>query len=132
MAEETKEYMPVRTEHILTHESSTHHAYPENEIEKPEMTRTNSSADVEESDDLKRTQSGRSIGRERTFEPIGSGDREELKRIASNFGGNAELVRTATRTSTLERRDTLAGINFGDAVLDPSSKEFDVYKWARM
>jgi len=132
MAGEPKEYMSVRTENILTHESSTHHAYPEEEIEKPEITHTNSSTDVEETGDLKRTQSGRSIGRERPFEPIGSGDREELKRIASNFGGNAELVRTATRISTLERRDTLAGINFGDAVLDPSSKEFDVYKWARM
>src|SRR6266536_870915 len=125
MAEETKEYMPVRTGNILTHETSAHHAYPENDIEKPEMVHTNSSTDVE-TNDLKRTQSGRSIGRERPFEPIGSGDREELMRIASNFGGNAELVRTATRASTLERKDTLAGLSLGDAVLDLSSREFVV------
>jgi hypothetical protein len=79
---------------------------------------------------LQRTQTTASV-RERRFEEIRSGDREELTKIATN------LVRTNTGryssgTTDLERKDTLYGVSQGDAVLDPLSDQFDVYKWARM
>ncbi|KAF2014159.1 ABC-transporter [Aaosphaeria arxii CBS 175.79] len=34
--------------------------------------------------------------------------------------------------SQIQRLDTLAGVSFGDPVLDPRKPEFDMYKWARM
>ncbi|KAI9872986.1 MAG: hypothetical protein M1830_000973 [Pleopsidium flavum] len=47
------------------------------------------------------------------------------------------LLPSKSYTSTqlpdeLERKDTLATVEFGDPVLDPSKPEFDVYKWAHM
>jgi hypothetical protein len=100
------------------------------------MIPSHSSTDVEEKDGLERTQTSRtsrSAQERRQFEPIRSGDREELNRIASSFAGSVALQRTMTvQSSGLERKDTLAGIQLGDAVLDPSSPEFDVYKWSRM
>ena len=68
-----------------------------------------------------------------TFEPIHSGDREALTRLASNFTGGESLNRRSTGAGDeLSRRDTLYNVNVGDAVLDPRSPEFDVYKWSRM
>lgn len=69
--------------------------------------------------------------REREFQPIAVGDRDELHRIASNFASGS-LTRTSTKASGIERRDTLHNVNIGDPVLDPSSPEFDPYKWSRM
>jgi ATP-binding cassette subfamily G (WHITE) protein 2 (PDR) len=79
---------------------------------------------------LRRTSTTRSV-REREFQPIAAGDRDELYRIASNFASGS-LTRTSTKASGLERRDTLYNVNIGDPVLDPSSPEFDPYKWSRM
>ena len=130
-----REYFPARNDNILADETPSHaNGYPDSEIEKPELQHTHSSTDVE-SPKLERSHTTRStrLSREKTFESINPGDRAALVRIASEFGGNAELVRSATRQSTvLERQDTLAGLEFGDAVLDPSSPEFDIYKWIRM
>ncbi|KAL3427948.1 ABC-2 type transporter [Phlyctema vagabunda] len=83
----------------------------------------------EDESTLERTQTNRTARDRAVFEPIHSGDREQLHRIASSFGG---LSRTSTGANDLERRDTLYGINSGDAVLDPDSPQFDVYKWSRM
>jgi hypothetical protein len=127
MADDEKhEYRPERSENILSGES-----------ERPELVHTPSSEDVEAEDeagDLKRTETSRTMARERTFEPIMSGDRAELTRIASNFSSIAggSLARTPTRGSELQKKDTLYGVEVGDAVLDPRSPEFDPYKWARM
>jgi len=97
------------------------------------MLPSHSSTDVEEKSELERKQTSKSAQEQRQFEPIRSGDREELHRIASSFSGSVALARSMTAESTgLERKDTLAGVNLGDAVLDPSSPEFDVYKWSRM
>lgn len=94
---------------------------------------TDSSTDVEETQALERSETSRSTWENRQFEPIRSGDREELHRIASEFGGSVALARTITQqSSALERKDTLAGIQVGDDVLDPSSPDFDAYKWSRM
>ncbi|KAK9489410.1 ABC-2 type transporter-domain-containing protein [Lipomyces doorenjongii] len=57
--------------------------------------------------------------------------RPELARLASAF--SSADYRTATDNGDgLERKDTLAGVELGDPVLDPSKPEFDFYKWARM
>jgi ATP-binding cassette, subfamily G (WHITE), member 2, PDR len=70
--------------------------------------------------------------REREFEPIRPGDRAELTRIATTIGRTISLKSSHLGDDGLQRVDTLAGVNIGDAVLDPQSPEFDVYKWARM
>jgi ATP-binding cassette, subfamily G (WHITE), member 2, PDR len=104
----------------------------QNEMEPLEITRTGS---IETSDDeinevekLGRTQTS-ATARERQFEPIRAGDREELHRLASTLGRTESYISTP---DALERVDTLAGIKIGDSVLDPTSPDFDVYKWARM
>ncbi|KAK9319147.1 ABC-2 type transporter-domain-containing protein [Lipomyces orientalis] len=59
--------------------------------------------------------------------------RPELARLASAFS-SAEY-RPATSddgVEGLERKDTLAGVELSDPVLDPSRPEFDFYKWVRM
>jgi hypothetical protein len=111
------DFRPERTENILNDE-------------RPALVAAESSTESEE-ETIERTPTGRSTV-ERRFEPINAGDREELQRIASSFGGSATLSRTQTAASSLERRDTLAGVNIGDPVLDPENPEFDVYKWTRM
>ena len=131
-----REFQPIRTENILNSQHSGEtHGDAEN-THRPSMIPRDSSTDVEEKDGLERIQTSgtsRSAQERRQFEPIRSGDREELHRIASSFGGSVALQRTMTlQSSGLERKDTLAGIQLGDAVLDPSSPEFDVYKWTRM
>lgn len=61
-----------------------------------------------------------------TFELIRPEDREKLSRIASNF------PRRGTADLGLERKDTIAGLELGDSVFDPTSDQFSHYKWARM
>ncbi|CAG8974181.1 hypothetical protein HYALB_00011789 [Hymenoscyphus albidus] len=56
---------------------------------------------------------------------------------SSNMPPRRISTLSANRMSTLSskrvsRVDTLAGLEFGHPVLDPSSSEFDVYKWVRM
>ncbi|KAI9742381.1 MAG: GTPase-activating protein [Claussenomyces sp. TS43310] len=70
--------------------------------------------------------------RERRFEPVRAGDREELTRLASNFHRTHSGLSEQTLGEALERADTLAGVKLGDPVLNPNSTHFDVYKWARM
>jgi hypothetical protein len=93
-----------------------------------------SSTEIADEKDLRmeRTYTSRSARERREFAPIRAGDAEELTRLASELEGGGSATRTSTRGTELQRRDTLAGINIGDAVLDPKSPEFDPYKWARM
>lgn len=106
--------------------------------ERPGLHHTQtSSTEMEDDKDLQmqRTQTSRSVRERRQFAPIRTGDAEELTRIATLMEGDGASVaaaRTSTRGSELQRRDTLAGINVGDSVLDPKSPDFDPYKWARM
>ncbi|KAN0109951.1 putative ABC transporter CDR4 [Hyaloscypha variabilis] len=131
-----REFEPIRTENILNSQPTEDSSNAIEEIPRPSMNPSGSSSDFEEKDGLERTKTSgttRSALERRQFEPIRSGDREELQRIASSFGGSVALHRTMTgRSGVLERRDTLAGIQLGDAVLDPSSPEFNVYKWSKM
>jgi ATP-binding cassette, subfamily G (WHITE), member 2, PDR len=83
---------------------------------------------IDEVEKLGRIQTS-ATARERQFEPIRAGDREELHRLASSLGRTESYISTP---AALERVDTLAGIQVGDSVLDPTSPDFDVYKWARM
>jgi len=128
-----RQFQPIRTENILNHAPSMERPNGDDIGERPSMLPTESSTDVERKEGLERIQTSKSAHERRQFEPIRSGDREELHRIASSFGGSVALARSMTAESNaLERRDTLAGVQLGDAVLDPSSPEFDVYKWSRM
>src|SRR5436190_22287282 len=66
------------------------------------------------------------------YEPIRTFTTEpqaELARLASVLSRVESRLEPDGR---VERRDTLAGIEFGDPVLDPSKPEFDFYKWVRM
>lgn len=69
---------------------------------------------------------------------------EALRAFASGDSG-FEHVRSASALSqqdtperapragqSLQRQDTIAGINPGDPVIDPTKPEFDFYKWTRM
>jgi ATP-binding cassette subfamily G (WHITE) protein 2 (PDR) len=89
------------------------------------------SIDSAEDENLRREPTNTTI-REREFEPICPGDRAELTRIATTIGRTISLKPSHPGDIDLQRVDTLAGISIGDAVLDPQSPEFDVYKWARM
>jgi hypothetical protein len=95
-----------------------------------------SSTEIEDEKDLRiqRIQTSRSARERRQFAPIRTGDAEELAKIATSLeGAGGSLTRTSTaRGEELQRRDTLAGIDVGDSVLDPKSPDFDPYKWARM
>ncbi len=104
------------------------------ECDSPELqhTQTNSTEIGGEHDfRLHKTQTSKTALERRQFSPIQAGDAEELTRIATSMTGAGPLSR-ATTGSELQRRDTLAGISFGNPVLDPKSPEFDPYKWARM
>lgn len=131
-----REYAPIRTENILNSEESGETSNAAEKTQRPSMIPSDGSTDVEEKDGLERTQTSRtsrSAQERRQFAPVRAGDRQELQRLASEFGGSVALQRTMTAQSArLERKDTLYGIQLGDAVLDPSSPEFDVYKWSRM
>lgn len=92
------------------------------------------STDVEEGGlekvDTRKTNRSQRSARDREFAPIRNGDREELQRIASSMHRSNTSYSLAG--DDLERKDTLADVNIGDAVLDPTKPEFDSYKWARM
>jgi hypothetical protein len=111
-----------------------HHGHREESIERPILLPNRSSTDVEDENELKMVQTTQSVRDRRAFEPVRSGDKEELQRIATTFGESVALARTKSHASAggLQRRDTLADVQVGDPVLDPSSPEFDVYKWTRM
>ncbi|PGH06745.1 hypothetical protein GX51_02186 [Blastomyces parvus] len=53
--------------------------------------------------------------------------RPELSRIASVFPHYEEYP----PTGELDRRDTVTGLELGDAILNPSNPQFDFFKWAR-
>lgn len=66
------------------------------------------------------------------FEHMRPEDLQELSRIASNFPRHHSTDSGVGGMEDMERKDTLAGIELGDPVLDPTSDQFDHYKWARM
>jgi ATP-binding cassette, subfamily G (WHITE), member 2, PDR len=121
---EQPEYLPIRTGPSNVEPADS------DRVEGSNLGSSDGSTNVGEQPQLTRTSTSRSA-RERTFEPIAAGDRDELYKIASNFTGGP-VHRTSTAGSALERRDTLYGVNIGDPVLDPRSPEFDPYKWSRM
>lgn len=122
-SDERHNYFPERTENILRNDIGR-----EGYTEKPSHSSiSDGSTDGDET--LHRTQTSETV-REQHFEPIRAGDREQLQQIASQFGGS-QISRTITNAA-LEKQDTLAGIKLGDPVLDPSSSEFDVYRWTKM
>lgn len=92
------------------------------------------SGDGDRIEELERTQTSATtrMARERQFEPIHAGDRAELTRLASVLSRRESVFSAQNIENELERKDTLAGIQLGDAVLDPTSPNFDAYKWARM
>lgn len=57
--------------------------------------------------------------------------KDELARVASNFPKRHGSDSSVSSVS-IERRDTLEGLELNDPVLDPTSEKFDHYKWARM
>ena len=124
-------FRPERTENILA--DDTRPNYGNREIEHAlSATPDSSISEYGDKQTLERRKTNSST-REPKFESIVGGERQQLERIASQFGGSVALARTRTNASSkLSRRDTLAGVEFGDPVLDPSSPEFDVYKWVRM
>ena len=71
-----------------------------------------------------------------TYEPIRTFSSEsgpELARLASVLSKTgSRLAQQESGEQGLQRRDTLAGVELGDPVLDPSKPEFDFYKWTRM
>ena len=69
------------------------------------------------------------------YEPISPGDESVLIRLASQFTrGQSYYSRRGAISdgSTLERKDTLEGLEPSDPVLDPTSPSFDLYKYLRM
>ncbi|KKK17140.1 ATP-binding cassette transporter [Aspergillus rambellii] len=65
------------------------------------------------------------------FEEINSERKTELARIASNFHRRSTAESGVSR-KTLERKDTIDEMSLDDPVFDPTSDQFDHYKWARM
>lgn len=66
------------------------------------------------------------------FEHIRPEDREELSRVASSFRRHRGTDSGVSGMGDIQRKDTLEDIELGDPVLDPTSEQFDHYKWARM
>jgi len=109
--EEKPEWQPEREENIFLDETGSKKVDRSN-LSQLHLSDT-SSTDDEDEQDLRRIQTSRSIARQQTFEPIASGDREALHRIASNFGSPTTRTSTkasGTRGSELQRRDTLYGV----------------------
>ncbi|KAF7931602.1 uncharacterized protein EAE98_004338 [Botrytis deweyae] len=128
---ERHDYFPERSDNILNPQSE-HISNYENDVEG---TISSSSDDSLDPDTTLEPVETNETARERQFESIRAGDREQLQRIASGFGGS-QLGRTLTNatngTHELEKKDTLYGVKLGDSTLDPNSPDFDVYKWAKM
>jgi ATP-binding cassette subfamily G (WHITE) protein 2 (PDR) len=66
------------------------------------------------------------------FDFIHPEERAELARIASNFPRHRATDSDISGMTVVERKDTLEDVNLGDPVLDPTTDQFDHYKWARM
>ncbi|KAJ5682248.1 hypothetical protein N7462_005413 [Penicillium macrosclerotiorum] len=66
------------------------------------------------------------------FEHIRPEDRQQLSRIASNFPRHRAADSGVAGMGNIERKDTLEDLELGDPVLDPTSDQFNHYKWARM
>ncbi|CAD6443675.1 339b4420-3913-482d-a280-59f71fd02a79 [Sclerotinia trifoliorum] len=126
---ELHNYFPERSDNTSNIEFTPQF---ENEVEQPLPSSSDSSSDFNET--LRPTTTNETV-REKQFESIRTGDREELERIASGFGGS-QLGRTFTNATAknheLEKQDTLAGLKLGESTLDPSSLDFDVFKWTKM
>lgn len=99
-----------------------------------EMGTLGDSSEITDDGTLRRVSTSRSTLEQRIFVPINPGDTAELVRIATKIertksgAANGEIGDGAD----LEKKDTLYGIALGDPVVDPTHKDFDVYKWARM
>lgn len=129
------EYMPEQTENNVSHNSHASRDRSAVAERPPFIASDSSSASEFEQQNLERSETGRSARERRVFQPINTGDRAELRRLASSFDGSGNLSKqqsNLTTASALERKDTLYNVNIGDKVLDPASPEFDPYKWARM
>ena len=89
-------------------------------------------ASPETSERISRSSSEALPEENRVFEHIPPEDREELTRIASNFPRHQATDSGVGSMGDIERKDTLENVELGDPVLDPTSDQFDHYKWARM
>ena len=103
-------------------------------LKKDSLTREASSIDIAEDFEKQgaETVSTNESGREPRFEPIHAGDRRELTRLASQIAQSptyAASIKEKRSVHSLRRQDTLDGVSYGDDVIDPNSKNFDVYKW---
>lgn len=116
---ENPDWLPQRSANILN----------DSQDFKPESS-ISSTTYTERDDGIRRSTTSESVEQHREFEPIAAGDRAALHRLASNLHPN--LTRTSTKGGELQRKDTLYNVNIGDPVLDPSSDQFDPYKWSRM
>jgi ATP-binding cassette subfamily G (WHITE) protein 2 (PDR) len=98
--------------------------------EEPEIAQSSSSP---HGTDISRSNSEEVPETEKdVFEHIHPEDRQELSRIASNFPRHRATDSGVGGMEDMERKDTLAGIEQDDPVLDPTSDQFEHYKWARM
>lgn len=90
------------------------------------------SGEFESSEDYERAEALESAAAppEREFQQIRTGDRQELQRIASQVSMARGLTRTDSRGLT--RKDTYADVGLDDPALNPASREFDAYKFARV
>ncbi|GAB1205453.1 hypothetical protein APSETT445_004129 [Aspergillus pseudonomiae] len=66
------------------------------------------------------------------FESINPEGRAELTRIASNFPLQRPATNSQESEARLQRKDTLEDIGLDHPSLDPTSGQFDQYKWTRM
>ena len=103
-------------------------------LKKDTLARDISSVDFAEDSEKYSTEriSTNESAREPRFEPINAGDRGELIRLASQIAQSPSYptsLKEKHSVPSLRRKDTLDGVTYGDDVLDPNSKDFDVYKW---
>ena len=103
-------------------------------LKKDTLARDISSVDFAEDSEKYSTEriSTNESAREPHFEPINAGDRGELTRLASQIAQSPSYptsLKEKHSVLSLRRKDTLDGVTYGDDVLDPNSKDFDVYKW---
>lgn len=84
--------------------------------------------EVEESLDRPREDPGMEQYDSKFFEEINVDSRAELTRIASNFPRRA----TTASGKGIERKDTIDEMAPDDPAFDPTSDQFDHYKWTRM
>ena len=66
------------------------------------------------------------------FNSIPAEERAQLKRLATFHRTRTDGTGVSATDTNLERKDTLAGIDFDDPRLDPESPEFDIYIWSRV